>query len=536
MAQNLSGQPVPLTHKWRKLLAYPGMKSLTESKKKVVAKMLENVYLRGKNLLKEDKLTTSDVEGFSTVLIPMIRRMAPELIALDILGSQAMDRPSQYIFALRYFYSGATNESGTEKEIGAGWRTPSTKACLVSCLGTETNATQVNVLKAVRPSWTTSDFQTLAAGSESTYGVLNTATAVYPVTLTYNLDGTIASATRGASIGTVKYAENKGYIIELGTGKNVSAGDYLTFDSQANIDAALALDATLAGLQALLVLVDRAISNEVMYNHVMKNYSGPFTTAEAEAMKSWNEISFDVSRVSVDAQSRLMKARYTFEVAEDLKAYHGLEAESELMNAITYEILAEMNREVKDKVIEAALDGNQAFNFDYATLPVDEGRWHQEKFRMLYNLINRVASTVSLSTRRGPANWLITTLPVKNALEAMDGNTMWTDVNNNFNSNAAVVYTGTLAGKYKVFIDTFATSDYVALGYKGDTEFDAGLFYCPYVPLTAVKAVDPENFQPRLGFRTRYAIAESPLGANLYYRYINIEGLDNAFGTTFDIV
>ena len=527
--------------KWRKLLNYQGMKPLTESKKKITAKMIENIYLRSKGLLKEDKLTTADIEGFTTILIPMIRRMAPELIALDIIGSQAMDKPSQYIFALRAFYSGALNASGVNKTIAAGWQGNTTKACKIGMFGSVVNAaSEINILKAVAPTWTTDTFATLGgvSASGSTYGVLDVPTAVYPVTVVFDVDGTtVLSATRGNTIGNVNYAENEGYIIALASNKDVNAGDYLTFDSQANINSAIVIDPSLDGLAALVVEVKKAIKNEVMYNHIMTHYSGAYTTAEMEAMKSFNEISFDVSRTTVDAKGRLLKARYSFEVAEDLKAYHGLEAETELMNMITYEILAEMNKEVRDQIITAATDSaNQVFNFDYATLPVDEGRWHQEKFRMLYNLINRVASTIAISTRRGPANWLITTLPVKNALESMDGTSLWTDVNNNFNTNAAVVYTGTLAGKYKVFIDTFATSDYVALGYKGETEYDAGLFYCPYVPLTAVKAVDQDNFQPRLGFRTRYGIGSNPLGANLYYRYVNIENLDNAFGTTFDIV
>jgi hypothetical protein len=239
-----------------------------------------------------------------------------------------------------------------------------------------------------------------------------------------------------------------------------------------------------------------------------------------------NQMNFSIDKVTVTAKTRILKARYSFEVAEDLKAYHGLDAENELINILSYEILAEMNREVVDKVKLASLQGGVR-PFTYSNV---DGRWSQERFRTLYNLINKVANEIAISTRRGNGNFIICSMDVKVALESLDGYEMWTDINKNFNANGAIVYAGTIGGRYKVFVDTFATKDYAIVGYKGESEMDAGMFYCPYIPLNMVRAVGQDDFQPRLGFRTRYGIGDNPFGPRLYYRYIDIDGLSYAYG------
>jgi hypothetical protein len=530
-----------LTSKWRKVLNHPSYKPIQEGKKAAVAKMLENLYLRGRGMLKEEKLTTADIEGYNTMLIPMIRRMAPELIAMDLVGTQPMEKPSQLIFALRAFYSGATQDS-TDFSIAGGWKGNGTMAVVAQLFGTEENLTQLDEIKTRKPSWSTSTFAALAAGSGSTYGVVKSAAnAVSDLTL-YSVPVVLDSGTGAFSgysgsgsgcsyectaIGTVKYAENGGLVVLLDSGAGVSKDDYLTFDSTFGFDSGDTPD----DVATNLFQAKKVIANEVLYNHVFKHYSGSYTTAEAEAMKTFNELSFDIESDTVTAKSRLLKARFTFESAEDLKAYFGNEAEPELLNMMTYEILAEMNREMRDTIVNAALNtANNAYVFDYSAIASTEGRNFNEKYRILYNLINRLASSIAISTRRGSGNWLIMSLPVKDALESLEGFALWTDVNNNFNANAAVAYAGTLAGRYKVYVDTFATEDYVAVGYKGDSQLDSGIFWCPYVPLTAVKSVDPENMQPRLGFRTRYGIGANPLGSHLYYRYCSVQNLSNSFG------
>jgi len=269
------------------------------------------------------------------------------------------------------------------------------------------------------------------------------------------------------------------------------------------------------------------LPDEAMYNAVLQQYSGTYDTTVSEQMgKEINQMNFGVDKVSVSAKTRILKARYSFEVAEDLKAFHGLDAENELVNILSYEILAEMNREIVDRIKLAAISGGTR-TYQYQNV---DGRWSQERFRTLYNLINKVANEIAISTRRGNGNFIICSMDVKVALESLDGYELWTDVNTNFNSNGAIVYAGTIGGRYKVYVDTFATRDYAIIGYKGDSELDAGMFYCPYVPLNMVRAVGQDDFQPRLGFRTRYGLADNPFGASLYYRYLDVQGLSYAYG------
>lgn len=533
-----------LVEKWSKVLNMKGSKALTERKKILTAKLMEQIARRTKGLLKESAFTASGVEGYETVLIAMIRRMAPELIPMDIVGNQPMTKPSQLIFALRAFYSGARNTSGTEKGIYSGWS--SSSATKTIAVAIDKVGVDMAGISAKNPTWTSSAFSALS--SESRHGVLDTTTPIYRVTVAdSDDDGFVNSITKGSVVGTVVYAEASGFLVQLADNADpIAAGEYLTCKTSALTAVSGSDDETIddAKWAVEIFKATKVISNEILFNHVMKNYSGTYSTSEAESMKSFNDISFETVSTTVESRSRLLGARWSFEAAENMKAYFGNDSETELFNLITYEILAEMNRECRDRVITAATDSaNEVFNFDYAAISSStasggsaDARWHQEKFRVLFNLINVVSSKIAIATRRGPANFLIMSYPVKNALESMEGMSVWTDVNNNFNNNAAVVYTGTLAGKYKVYIDTFATSDFIALGYKGAEEQDAGLFYCPFIPLQAVRAVDPSNFQPRIGFRTRYGYGENPLGAHLYYRYINVENLDNAFGASFTVL
>ena len=264
-----------------------------------------------------------------------------------------------------------------------------------------------------------------------------------------------------------------------------------------------------------------------MYNAVLQSYSGTYATDVSEQMgKEINQMNFSIDKVTVTARTRILKARYSFEVAEDLKAYQGLDAENELVNILSYEILAEMNREIVDRIRLASIQGGTR-PFTYNDV---DGRWSQERFRTLYNLINKVANEIAITTRRGNGNFIICSMDVKTALDSLDGYELWTDVNPSFNANSAIAYAGTIGGKYKVYIDTLATRDFAIVGYKGDSEMDAGLFYCPYVPLNMVRAVGQDDFQPRIGFRTRYGLGENPFGAKLYYRYLDISGLSFAYG------
>jgi hypothetical protein len=270
-------------------------------------------------------------------------------------------------------------------------------------------------------------------------------------------------------------------------------------------------------------------------------------TAAAEALGSngggtFAEMAFSIEKVAVEAKSRALKAEYTTELAQDLKAVHGLDAETELANILQSEILAEINREVVRTIYTTAVAGavntSVSGTFD---LDVDaNGRWSVEKFKGLMFQIEREANQIAKDTRRGKGNIVICSSDVASALQ-MAGVLDYTPA---LNSNALNVddtgntFAGVLNGRFRVYIDPYATGNYLVVGYKGSSSFDAGLFYCPYVPLQMVRAVGQDTFQPKIGFKTRYGMVANPyaqgatqgLGAltantNKYYRRIKVTNL-----------
>ena len=241
------------------------------------------------------------------------------------------------------------------------------------------------------------------------------------------------------------------------------------------------------------------------------------TTATGETLGMAN-MAFSIERVSVTAKTRGLQASYTMELAQDLKAIHGLDAETELSNILSTEILAEINREVVRTVYATANVGilgaaTAAFNLSSNT--DTSGRWQVEKYKSLLFAIERASNKIAKDTRRGKGNILIVSSDVGSAL-AMSGLLDYNSALAN-NTNLTVddtgnTFAGTLFGRIKVYVDPYsvATSDYVVVGYKGTTPYDAGLFYCPYVPLQMVRAIDPDNYQPKVGFKTRYGMVANP--------------------------
>ena len=264
----------------------------------------------------------------------------------------------------------------------------------------------------------------------------------------------------------------------------------------------------------------------------------PVSTATAEGFgdsTTLNEMAFSIEKTTVTAKSRALKAQYTVELAQDLKAVHGLDAESELSNILSQEILAEINREVIRTIYKVAKTGSAstatAGTFD---LDVDSnGRWSVERFKGLLFNIERDANVIAQDTRRGKGNWVIVSNNVAAALNAagvMDTglglqgpNTLDSDVTGS-------LMAGTIYGNMKVYIDPYATVDYFNVGYKGTNPYDAGMFYCPYVPLSMMKTIGENDFQPRIGFKTRYGIADNPFvtagnNNNVYYRKRKVTNL-----------
>ena len=306
----------------------------------------------------------------------------------------------------------------------------------------------------------------------------------------------------------------------------------------------------------------QAAANEVFYNEADTDFSGTgahaqalgsanstvtttgtgMDTADAESDANFNEMAFSIEKVAVTAKSRQLKAEYTAELAQDLKAVHGLDAETELANILQSEILVEINRELVRTIYTNAVLGAAGTatpgTFD---LDVDaNGRWSVEKFKGLMFQIEQEANAIAKGTRRGKGNMVICSSDVASALQ-MAGVLDYTPA---LNSNALDVddtgntFAGVLNGRYRVYIDPYAGANYMVVGYKGSSSFDAGIFYCPYVPLQMVRAVGENSFQPKIGFKTRYGMVSNPFSAgasqgngaltvdsNVYYRRVTVSNL-----------
>jgi len=425
-----------LIEKWAPVLEHSAAPAITDTyKKAVTARLLENQEMAMKEEHAHQNFglnetaanqTGANVAGFDPVLISLVRRAMPNLIAYDIAGVQPMTGPTGLIFAMKSKYS---TQGGTE------------------ALFNEADSTF-------------SGTGTQEADPSGLLGVVDSDT-----------DGTLSDETNVSTFG--------------------------------------------AGI----------------------------TTAAAEALgntgDAFGEMAFSIEKSTVTAKSRALKAEYTMELAQDLKAVHGLDAESELANILSSEILAEINREVVRTVLTKAKLGAQQSNvalkgaFDLST--DSDGRWMAEKFKGLVMQIEREANIIAKETRRGKGNYVIVSSDVASALAAAGmldyAPALATALNVDDTGNT---FAGVLNGRIKVYVDPYAAADYVCVGYRGANPYDAGLFYCPYVPLTMHKAIGEEDFQPRIGFKTRYGMVANPFvaadgvgtdRANPYFRIFRVDSL-----------
>lgn len=418
--------------KWQEILEHPELPELARSKKGIMARLLENtehaISTDRENVNMTSLFETSGniptnqvggINNYDPVLISLVRRSMPNLIAYDIAGVQPMNGPTGLIFALTPRYA---NQAGT-----------------------------------------------IAFFSEANTQFASRRTGV-------------ANNIGESQIGTTPTGVSNTY-----------------------------------------------------------NFAGGMTTAQAEALGStgnvdFAEMAFSIEKITVSAKSRALKAEYSIEMAQDLKAVHGLDAETELSTILSAEILAEINREIIRTVILTAQTGAQntttAGTFD---LDVDaNGRWSVEKFKGLLFQIELEANAVAKATRRGKGNILLCSSNVASAL-MMAGVLDYApalNANNGLNpDDTGNTFVGVLNGRMKVYIDPYAGTDFFVVGYRGSNQYDAGVFYCPYVPLQMVRAVGPDTFQPKLGFKTRYGVVANPLSngattsdgslvanSNVYYR------------------
>jgi len=387
---------------------------------------------------------TGGIDTFDPVLISLVRRAMPNLIAYDICGVQPMTGPTGLIFAMRSRYATGGNSSVQSFNNS----------------GAETFYNEVNT-----------QFSSVTSGAN---------------TLGQKHVGTIPGATNTSPLTAVN-TYNTGYGMS-------------TFQAEA-----LGTDANTA----------------------------------------FPEMAFSIEKVTVSANTRALKAEYTMELAQDLKAIHGLDAETELANILSAEILAEINREVVRTINITAEAGAQENTTTAGVFDLDtdsNGRWSVEKFKGLMFQLEREANQIAKQTRRGKGNIVICSSDVASALQmagvldyapALNSNNLQVDDTGN-------TFAGILNGRLKVYIDPYALGgNYLTVGYKGSSAFDAGLFYCPYVPLQMVRAVDQSSFQPKIGFKTRYGMVANPfaqgltqgfgaantINTNKYYRRVIINNL-----------
>ena len=477
-------QSEQLQEKWAPLLDYEGLDPIKDSHRRAVTSVLlenqekflkeEQAFSSGINLMEAptnsansagaqggfgaDSTASGPTAGFDPVLISLIRRAMPNLVAYDLAGVQPMSGPTGLIFAMR---SRFTNQSGTE------------------ALFNEADTS----------------FSGTDAGD----------------------DNTLTNPFSDVNVGL-------GTITQAGTNP------------------------------AALNPVGTASTNEAGYTVGQGMATGDAESLDGTGNDAFNQMAFSIEKVTVTAKSRALKAEYSLELAQDLKAIHGLNAEAELANILSTEILAEINREVIRTIYMTAEQGavsntSTAGNFD---LDIDSnGRWSVEKFKGLLFQIERDANAIAQRTRRGKGNMILCSADVASAL-TMAGILDYTPaLNTNLNvDDTGNTFAGTINGKFRVYIDPYSANlsaanaqttsgnQYYVVGYKGTSPYDAGLFYCPYVPLQMVRAVGPDSFQPKIGFKTRYGMVENPFSqgttqglgtltenANRYYRRVAVKNL-----------
>ena len=438
-----------LQKKWNPVLNHPELEAIKDPyKKAVTAVILENQHqaMQQDRQMLNEVLTdtgptnvTGGVQNFDPILISLVRRSLPNLIAYDVAGVQPMTGPTGLIFAMRARY---------------------------------------NAQGGANPEAFFNEANTVFSGNPS---------AANP----YGFQGTLATDIAN-------------------TFQNVASG------------------ATTSGIG-------------------VPTANAEFWGADVAGQPVFQQMAFSIEKVTVTAQSRALKAEYSLELAQDLKAIHGLDAETELSNILSTEILAEINREVIRTIYTCAVPGAQFGTVTAGSFDLDtdsNGRWSVERFKGLIFQIERDANVIAKQTRRGKGNVLIVSSDVASAM-AMAGVLSYTpalqaDLQVDDTGNT---FAGLLHGRIKVYIDPYfggytTNQELVTIGYKGSSPYDAGLFYCPYVPLQMVRAVDQFTFQPKIGFKTRYGMVANPFAqgltagngalnarTNVYYRLFSVKNL-----------
>jgi hypothetical protein len=495
-----------LLEKWNDLIVAEGPKLKPVQDADTMAQVLEN---QEEYSLKEEQSNTSDMAPFFPILVPATRRIFPGLLANDIVGVQPLNGPTGYAYAIRFRYGDGAGPVSGPSANPRDYLDYYNNGAAVD--GTDASLQRGDSFGGPRfRSWGL----VLANEGFDGAGAAGATAQVY----FYAADG----VTLGSEGGTVTYGEPGRVLVTLDA-------DFIFGSSQLPISGG---KAEVGGVDVDMYL---ALGNEAGFNLIFRNYAAKVTTSRGEQLgqgygdtyqQRIDEIKtmkMSLERVATEAMTRKLKAEYSMELAQDLKNVHGLDAEQELINIIEYEVAAEIDRELVDKINALAVPSVRPWVYALSTSNiaagsnVSDGRWEQEKFRTLYTRIVKEANTIALTTRRGSGNFIICSTNVATALETLSS-FMYSAVPGTVTAGTGVSKVGVLDGRFTVYVDTFAMIDYVTVGYKGPGAFDTGLVYCPYVPLMVQKVVDPNSFQPKIGFMTRYALVENLFGAENYYR------------------
>ena len=453
---------------------YNGYKKLIENtefgrikprQKYIVSTMLheqkkENDKYEGR-LLKESS-QAGDITGVTPMLIPVLRRMVPAMLAFDICGVQPMTAPTGLVFAIRPVFQNDSNDPVKKSE-----------SAIITLVKETGDGDYTDFITDV-------DITGVDSGATGT------------ILFKPSTDSTIAliKVTSGTFV----------------KGEEVSGG----------------------GNTMHLSAVD---DNVAMYKNLLTGYAGPLTsTASAEYLgKDIKEMGFTIESETVTAKPVALKAKYTLELEQDLKNLHSLNASEELQTFLSQEIATEINADLVSQIkVAAKAGGEYIYNYD---MNLSDGRWMMEKFRGLVHMIEVAANDLYISTRRGKGNILICSPNVCSVLSQLTGfysynPSMDTLGNSKINSNYSPSngFAGTF-NNMKVFVDPWATEEFLVVAYKGESEFDAGIFYCPYTPVVTMTIPDPETGQNVIHFKTRYGTVDNPFGSFNYFRYISVVDL-----------
>lgn len=515
----------PLVEKWQPLLENEELPEIVGAgKKAIIAKILETQEADFKTApeYKDEKIaeafgsflseaeiggdsgydaqniaagqTSGAVTQIGPAVMGMVRRAIPNLIAFDICGVQPMNNPTGQVFALRAVYG--------KDPIAPGAKEAFHPMYAPDAMFSGQGATEKFVALTAG--------QAIKVGEIYVHNFEQTGTAFYQVTADVTVD---AAATDAAKLDTAVIA-----LLEAGTLVEIAEG----------------MATSVAELQEA-------------FNGSQDN--------------PWNEMGFRIDKQTIEAKSRQLKAQYSIELAQDLRAVHGMDADAELSGILATEIMLEINREVVDWINYSAQVGKTGFTqtigskagvFDFQD-PIDirGARWAGESFKALLFQIDKESAEIARQTGRGEGNFIIASRNVVNVLAAVDTNVSYAaqGLGRGFNTDTTkAVFAGVLGGRYRIYIDQYARQDYFTIGYKGSNEMDAGIYYAPYVALTPLRGSDPKNFQPVMGFKTRYGIGINPfadsaaqqpkgritsgmpslansVGKNAYFRRVWVKGI-----------